>query len=147
MFVAPADDPIHYDEGAIRILEGSILGDLLNIGASEDLLRLAHHVPSRMSAKPPTSIVINRLDKEEMSMRLMLTMAEMRMQYLGACGFAQVPPSLGITTELERLEGQLDWMRADFDPADASKVRGLQFLVKSYEYDRLGVDLREERAA
>ena len=80
-------------------------------------------------------------------MRLMLIMAEMRMQYLEACGFAQVSPNLGIATELERLEGQLDSMRADFDPADAGKVRGLQFLVKSREYDHLGVDLDEERAA
>ena len=50
--VAPADDPIRYDEAAFRVLEARLLKELANGSATVEAMQLAHNVPGRMHVVP-----------------------------------------------------------------------------------------------
>ena len=50
--IAPYDDPMGYDEITFRGLEGLVLDDLRQAGASMEQLRFAHCVAQRLLPKP-----------------------------------------------------------------------------------------------
>ena len=56
--IAPYDDPMRYDETALRELEALVLEDLLGAGASEEQLRAAHCWGElRLQSRPPCRVV------------------------------------------------------------------------------------------
>ena len=58
--IALVDDPMFYDEVAIRELESMILKDLVAKKATSRLLKIAHCIPARLATKPRITVEGNR---------------------------------------------------------------------------------------
>ncbi|MDP7646544.1 MAG: hypothetical protein QGH82_00475, partial [Candidatus Woesearchaeota archaeon] len=132
--VAPADDPMRYDEATFRSLESMILLDLGRRGAASKQLKEAHCLKKRRS-NPPTAQGLDTAPKRLQSVLLWCetNLVDMKKGYIGVLEAMRADPGPEVIATFESLHNLLETLsKMERDPYRPS-YRGVRICSRAVE--------------